>query len=110
MDIISHALWTVEGEHETELYLYEGATVSNTGTWVNVYNNNRNSANTALVEAYSAPTVTAYGTLVESDHAGSGRASGGVGSRSDHEFIGKQNTDYIFIVSNVTAQSMWCDY
>lgn len=95
----AHAQWTVGTEAEGLLELYEGSTIAANGSAVTIYNNDRNSGNTAGVTAFSTPSVTATGGLIYAAKLGSGRNAGGDAGR-DHEIIAKQNTNYLFRITN----------
>jgi len=98
----AHMTFAVEGTSQTEMYIYEGATVTGgTGTAVTAYNNNRNSATTSTMTILKNPTTTADGTLIYSQSKGlagttpSKASQEGIVGR-DREIILKQNTAYIF--------------
>ena len=79
---------------QVSVFLYEAPTTTANGTALTVYNRNRNSANTPLATVYSGPTVTAVGTLLDVELAGSGQKVGGE-SRGGLEWILKSNTKYL---------------
>jgi len=104
-----HALWELAGEAEFTLSLYEGVTTSNDGTPVTIFNSNRNlTTKVATVTAFSAPTVTNTGTLILTDIMGAARSSGS--TARNHEFIGKQNTKYLFRITKSAAGTHWLKY
>jgi len=105
-----HAIWNISGESEFTFELFEDATITDTGTWVNIQNSNRNSGNAATVQAYGDPSYSDIGTLIWAGKIGSGKAVGGVSGRDDDEFIGKQNTDYIFRITKDAAGTHWLEY
>ena len=89
---------------EYDFNLYEAVTTSNNGTTLDVFNRDRNSGSTATIIAFHTPTVTGTGTRIRCWHAGSGRNFGG-GDRGSHEFILKQNTKYLFRITNATTNN-----
>ena len=96
-----HFVMETEIEAEMELYLYEGATISS-GSAVTPINRNRNSSNTSGMTVVSGPTVGATGSLLVKQKAGSGKKIGGT-TRDANEFIFKQNTKYLFRITNVSG-------
>lgn len=100
----SHFTYEIDGELETDIILYEGATASNNGTPVAVFNRDRNSLTAATTLVFDTPTVAggAEGTVLRTWHFGSNRSYGG-GDRGTHELILKQNTKYLLRVTNSTA-------
>jgi len=104
-----HAFWGLATEAEATFSMYEGCAVSASGSQITPINNNRNSANTAGVTAFSGPTVNTNGTLVYSAKAGSGKQIGG-SETHEHEFIGKQDTNYCFYIENDTVSNNWLSY
>jgi len=84
--------------------LYEATVTSSDGTLDGARNRNRNfpDDNTTLV--YEDPTVTTVGDLIYTASVGSGRNIGG-GARDSEEIILKQNTKYLFRMTeqNVVA-------
>jgi hypothetical protein len=103
-----HFLPRGASEAEVIWYLYEAPTVSANGTAMTAFNRNRNSAFTSDLEHYHTPTVTTVGTLISTDHAGSGRGTGGE-ARSE-EFVLKNNTKYLLRVTNQTASNNYIDW
>jgi hypothetical protein len=95
----------VEVENEASVTLYEGASVSASGSFIQSFNRNRNSSNTDTLGVYSSPTITSLGaTLWGPWVLGSGRGIGGSRNRDD-EFVLKNNTNYIVRVINNTANA-----
>jgi hypothetical protein len=102
----AHMTYEVEGEAEMDLLIYEGATTTNDGTPITVFNRDRNSATTATVTAFHTPTVTVTGTQIRCWHPGAGKTYGG-GDRAIHEIILKQGTKYYFLLTNATTSNNW---
>lgn len=112
-----HALWEMETSVEMVMTLYEGCLTTANGTTVTIINNNRNSSKTPGVESYSGPTLVAGalgdgvsgGTIVWQKTLGAGRKEGGEGGR-EHEFIGRQDTKYVFAIFNSSGGLGWVNY
>ena len=105
----AHALWFFAGEGEFNLDLYIDATVSANGTGITPINRNGNSGTAATVAAYSGPTVSTTGTKIWGAKFGAGRTAGGL-IRENSEYIGEQNTIYLFRATKVGAGTLWLDY
>ena len=98
----SHFTFVLSCESETEWYIYEGVSISVTGTALTPRNNNRNSGNTSNVVMYSisntseananSDTPTAGATAIAHGIVGAGR-DGGVGDRT-REIVFEQATIY----------------
>jgi hypothetical protein len=90
---------------KAQYIIYEAPTIS-VGTALNVYNNNRNSANVTTATVTHTPTVTATGTtdilniLVATASSGS-PILGTPGGRI--EFIFKPNTEYLLRCTNTSG-------
>ena len=85
--------------------LYEGATVSNSGTPVSVINLNRTSANTTTASLYSAPTVTGNGTQLIQHQLTGTKQDGGFGMTTSKEIVLNSNTNYLFAIANTSGGS-----
>lgn len=100
----AHFTYELDCEAETDVLIYEGAAAT-AGSAVVAYNRDRNSAVTPTVVVTSTPTgITAGSTIIRSYHLGTGKSFGG-GSRDIHEFILKQNTKYLFRLTNATTSN-----
>jgi len=100
----AHLTYDLDVELESDINIYEAATAT-AGSAIVAYNRDRNSATTATVVVTSTPTsITTGTTIIRSYHLGSGRSSGG-GERGTHEFILKQNTKYLFRITNSTTNN-----
>lgn len=104
-----HTKWSVSGEYEIQLYLYECPTNAGTGTTISPMNNDFSSTNVTTVTAYLATNITANGTLKYSAIFGSGKKTGG-SADVDYHIISKQNTKYLFILTNNSGNASWVDY
>lgn len=98
----AHLLWEIDHELEASIDFYEDSTYSNNGTAITVYNRDRNSDNTNGMLVYHTPTQTAFGTMIEMSHQGSGKKAGG-DVRSINEWVLAQDTAYLLVVKNQTA-------
>jgi hypothetical protein len=100
----SHLTYELDTEVAAILKIYEGA-ITGAGTSCTIYNRNRNSAATSSCLVANMPlTVTTGTTLIRNFHLGTGKTFGG-GSRSTHEIILKQNTKYLFRITNDTTSN-----
>lgn len=87
----------------SDVDLYEDTGVSDPGTEIDPYNNNRNSTNTPDMRVYDSPTVTADGTLIEPILIPGTKQSGSFGSEGSNEWILKQNATYMLRITNNTV-------
>jgi len=116
-DTVPHVQWQIASESEAEFYLYEDVEVSDNGTPLAVFNCNRNSANTATMQAYSGPTL-AGGSLGDDGQGGTLISTSIVGSNKEttanrittYELIGRADTTYWVRLTNVSASTAWIDY
>jgi hypothetical protein len=89
--------------------LFEGATVSALGDLETARNRNRNFPDASTTLVYETPTVTTTGELIDSSVYGAAKVQGeGGGDRGNNEIILKQNTIYLFRVTerNVLATTV----
>lgn len=117
-----YAHWTLTAQStgEVNIQVFEGATPSDSGTAVTVWNRNRNSstANTTLVghtPTIGHPIATTRGTKMVEKWIGSTGFKEAIGGeqRGDSEFILKANTKYLILciaVSNGIKGSIGCDW
>ena len=106
---IANATWEIAGEAEFTITLYEGATVSNNGTPLAVFNHNRNSSKTPGVLAFSGPTVVSTGTQIWAGKIGSVKTATEARMR-EGEMMAKSGTNYLFRISHPAAGTEWLDY
>jgi hypothetical protein len=104
-----HARAELKANTEFEVNIYEGPTISATGTPIAGINANRNSLNNATLLAFAAPTVTETGTLIWSAKVGAGRSSG-VLAGLNYEILAKKNTKYLFRIVRVVDLAGLADY
>jgi len=97
-----HARFSIEAEDEFIIELYEGATTSNNGTPITIYNNNRNSTETATVLGFSAPTVSNDGTLIWKGVVNSGKKTS-LERHFNYELVAKNSTKYMFKITKTAA-------
>lgn len=97
-----HMSFEIEGTTQTEIYIYEDATITG-GTTQNAKNNDRNSSKTSVATIKTGATVSSAGTLIFSqskgfDQANPARAdSEGLIGR-EREIILKQNSTTLFYI------------
>lgn len=96
-----HMLFQIEGSGAVSIEIYEDATVDVAGTVTTPNNNNRNSANTSDAVIRTGDTFTDIGTLKFGNQSGANKAAGIIGR--ENEIILKQNSTYIFRITNQTA-------
>jgi len=95
----------VDCELETTIMFYENPTSVTDGTPVTPKNANRNSANTSGATVVTDPTIDTTGAIVLGKLVeGSNKSSGG-DSGSEYEWILKQNTTYVLVVTNNTSSN-----
>jgi hypothetical protein len=97
-----HAKLTINTEAESLISEYEGATLSNNGTPITIFNRNRNSTNVDFLGFNITPTVTNTGTLIRQIRLGSAKTEGGMTGRTN-EWILKDNTKYLVTILNATT-------
>jgi hypothetical protein len=102
----AHMIFGVSVELEADVLLYEDITSFTGGTAVTPINNNRNSVNTSGLVDMEWDTTPTLGTPLELAHMvlGSGRVSGGE-ARGAAEFVLKQNTTYIMLITNQSGSA-----
>ena len=104
---VPHFLFSLQGESEFDLQIFEGATPQANGTLVTnpgIFNRNRNKPDNNGMKIYSSPTLGAgsKGTLLERFHTGSGRQIGGE-ARGNSEIVLRRNTKYWADLANLSA-------
>ncbi|GAG37439.1 unnamed protein product [marine sediment metagenome] len=67
-------------------------------------NNDRDSDNTALLEAWLSPTINDLGTPIWTSRNGGGKNPTGVSPEFGYEIIAKTNSTYIFALEKQVAQ------
>ena len=87
-----HLIFDGDATGEVLMTIFENCTVSNNGTPLTIYNNNRNSLNASSLLVYSTPTVSATGNAMINFLLGSGSSSAvannaAVNNRNQREFI-----------------------
>ena len=97
-----HARFVMYAEDEFLVELYEGTTVSNSGTPITTFNNNRNSTETPNTLAFSAPTVSTEGTLIWKAVINSSKHTA-ISKSSNFEIIAKNSTNYLFKITKAAA-------
>lgn len=101
----AHMIFQGSGEDgEILAEIYEDAVTSDDGVRDNERNRNRNFPDDNTTFVYRGPVVSNLGTLLADNVFGSGKSSGG-GGRDAEEILLKQNTKYIFRVTNNTVSA-----
>jgi len=92
---------------DAQFEIFEGTTVSDDGTPIDVWNRNRFSSNTAQTTTFSSPTISDSGTSVHYSFifgGSGGKAAGGTGSGFD-EWILKTDEIYLVRLTNKSGQT-----
>lgn len=94
----AHMIWNLTGSAITEVWVYEDTTLTSTDA-ITVFNNNRNSTDSATVALYNYGTIassTDNGTLIWHQKSGSAtnQSRGSMTTRNDEELILKQDAIY----------------
>jgi len=107
----AHMEYILMVELETEMKIYEGPTTTNDGTGLTEFNRDRNSSTAATTVVSHTPTIAggSEGTLIRTKHIGAGKTAGGE-SRDLSEFILKQNTKYLYRITNATSSVNWITF
>jgi hypothetical protein len=98
----THMTFMIEGTGATSVDIREDAAVDVAGTAVASFNNNRNSVNTTGMTIRVGDTFTDEGDLISSSYSGANKQAGFVDRNK--EIVMKQNSVYIFRITNETAQ------
>ncbi len=106
-----HMVVELDTTGEAWLELYEGPTTTANGTQMTANNRNRNVAGAPTTTVWSAPTVTAAGSLLAAWISGSGEKAGG-NARENVEWDLKAATVYLVRVTakngnNVCLRFQW---
>jgi len=108
-DTWTHMTFQIEGTSAVIVEVYEDSDFDGDGTSVISINNNRNSDNITGMTITNDPTINDDGTLIYSQYKGANKSAGFV--NRDREIILKQNTKYIFRITNgstITNIITWC--
>ncbi|MHA1385853.1 MAG: hypothetical protein ACTSR3_19040, partial [Candidatus Helarchaeota archaeon] len=91
------AFFNLSSNAEGHFSIFEGVSVSASGTSYNVHTSNRNASNSSPISMYEDPTVSGYGTGLLSLPIGAARwkATEGGAEVNKDEYILKKNTDYV---------------
>ena len=89
---------------QVDVEIFEGTITSANGSVEPVMNRNRNSLNANTTLLYDSPTVTSDGTRISKQTFGvDDKKSAGGGSRDSEEIMLKQNTKYLFRVTEMNV-------
>ena len=98
-----HVVFGFEVEAEADIKIYEGVTITTSGTSHTFFNKNRVSTTTSSALFFTGAVVATTGTaLILHHHPGSGKKVGG-GTRGQQEWILKSNTVYSIVLLNSTV-------
>jgi len=106
----AHMIWDLGGSAITEVWVYEGTTVTSTDA-ITTFNNNRNSTETADVVIYNAGAIvssTDDGTLIWHSKSGasSQQSRQSMKAGNAEEIILKQNSNYRVHYETGTATNL----
>jgi len=87
------------------LILYEGATLSANGDQLTPKNRDRPSSNAPETAAFSAPTVTDAGVLLEEDYISGNVALGGESRQVAQEWVLNPGTSYLLRYTNLSGSA-----
>lgn len=111
-DLENHFIFKIYTESETDVYLYEGATINTAGTVKTPRNNNRNSSNTSQLTIASITNSSLVNADADTDTSGatelihlkSGSKQDGAGIERNREIVLKRDEIYtIRIVATVAG-------
>lgn len=105
----AHFIFKIQSQAEASFILYEDSEVSANGTSLLAFNRNRNSLTAPTTMTYEDPTVTDVGDMLGAGTMGSGKAAGGL-IRDSNEIVLRQNTNYIFRITNETTSTNNIDF
>lgn len=102
---VAHFLGELSGESEADVFFYESPTITANGTALSVLNRNRNSSNVDLLAIYQGATVSATGTELEHTRFGSGRGVGGGVNRTDEWVLKNNTSYLVRVTNLVTTSN-----
>ena len=93
----AHIVFSISSDTAGLIELWEGATITNSGTGLTPRNNDRTSSDTTTFKFWTGPTVTASGVLLQTDRIGTYKPQTRVGGnlRQYAEFILAPNQSYL---------------
>jgi hypothetical protein len=97
------------GNVEFLIEIYEGSTVTDDGTAVSAFNNDRDSGLPATLEAFANPIPDVLGDLMWIAQFGSGKDATGVSSGFGYKIKVKRNTMYVFKITKIAVQTGYLD-
>lgn len=103
-----HAKAQFSADVDTEISIYEGATITG-GTPIAGINNCRCSSNVATLVPVGAPTVTVAGTKIWTARNGGGKNPIGVTPGMNYEIVAAFNTTYVFEIIKRTVADLIID-
>lgn len=102
-----HARFTMATSASATVVIYEGGTVSATGSTITARNQNRNYSDAhGIIDLYAQPTVTANGTRLISATVGAGGAQRIGGVEQTTEWCLKPNTTYLISITPSASADM----
>lgn len=101
----AHIVFSTKVLEDTDFRLREGTTASNTGGAYTCFNKNRNSTNTCSLKINSMGTGATDGTLIMHEVVPADKFGSGA-TRSQEEWVLKQNTQYQLLVTSLAASNI----
>lgn len=93
-------------QDEYTVKIFEGSTVSDSGSAIIPFNNDRESTNNYNLKPYASPALSDLGIEMWSDKTGSNKASG-VGVNLNYFILPKGDTFYTFLLIHNNSQEGW---
>lgn len=104
-----HPSFSVSTQDEYTVTIYEGATVTDSGTVITTFNTDRNGTRIPKLQAFANPVCSDYGTYYHPSKTGSNRSSG-LSLAFAYPIIAKANTFYLFKIEHVgSTNPSWLD-
>ncbi len=94
----THIFINVVSQAEAQETLFEGVTVTNSGTALTGHNRNRTSGGVPVVEIFLTPTVVSSGTILQIRSWGTSKSIGDI-MRSENEWV--LNSGAVYMVNSL---------
>ena len=103
-----HLTFQISGTQGTSFIVYEDSNTNLDGINITIYNNNRNSDNPSSTIIQNNPTINTIGTMIYEQSIGANKEGGNIDR--NRELILKQNTEYIFRLTNQATNTNVVNY
>lgn len=95
-----HMIFSVTSNTGATIELFEGTTVTNNGTVIDIINHNRRSSLTSLCDVFEGPTVSGTGTIIFISRSGTATSAGNLTIRRDEdEYVLHPSTNYLLRIT-----------